>query len=163
MRAKVNSAFGRLYKRVWNNNNLKKDTKINVYKAVVLTTVLHGAASWVTYRRHLRIVDDRLPKIVLYGESSTGHRDKGHLWKDTKALWKGPSPLVTSITASGQHKQPIAWTGEAQSTRPSLHLKPHEGPTWKRKGQDGNDETLLKSTLYRPWRAAAVERLACLG
>ena len=34
--AKANSAFGRLYKRVWNNKNQKKDTKISVYKAVVL-------------------------------------------------------------------------------------------------------------------------------
>jgi len=29
--AKANGAFGRLYKLVWNNTNLEKDTKINVY------------------------------------------------------------------------------------------------------------------------------------
>ena len=28
--AKANSAFGRLYKRMWNNQHLKKDTKISV-------------------------------------------------------------------------------------------------------------------------------------
>ena len=55
--AKTNSAFGGLYKRVWNNKNLKKDTKINVYKAIVQTTLLHGAESWVTYRRHLRLTE----------------------------------------------------------------------------------------------------------
>ena len=54
----ANSAFGRLYKRVWNNNNLKKDTKINVCKAVVLTTLLCGAESplkryKVTFKRSL--------------------------------------------------------------------------------------------------------------
>ena len=52
-RAKANSAFGRLYNRVCNNTNPKKDTKINVYITVVLTTLLYGAESWVTYRRHL--------------------------------------------------------------------------------------------------------------
>ena len=33
-----------------------KDTKISVYKAVVLTTLLYGAESWVIYRRHLRLI-----------------------------------------------------------------------------------------------------------
>ncbi|XDV53782.1 hypothetical protein PO909_022204 [Leuciscus waleckii] len=122
------AAFSRLYGRVWNNNNLKKDTKVSVYKAVVLTTLLYGAESWVTYRHHLRPLErfhqrclrtifnirwsdfvantevlesaevtsieamvlkvqlpwaghisrmenHRLPKIVLYGELSSGHRN----------------------------------------------------------------------------------------
>ena len=55
--AKANSTFGRLYKRVWNNKNLKKDTKINVKKVVVLTTLLYGGDSLVTYRRHLRLIE----------------------------------------------------------------------------------------------------------
>lgn len=128
--AKANSAFGRLYKRVWNNSNLKRDTKVSVYKAVVLTTLLYGTESWVTYRCHLsllehfhqrclrtilnihwsdfvtnteilelaevtsieamvlkiqlrwaghiaRMENHRLPKIMLYGELSSGYRDIG--------------------------------------------------------------------------------------
>ena len=128
--AKANGAFGRLYHRVWKNKHLKKDTKISVYRAVVLTTLLYGSESWVTYRHHLRILerfhqrclrsilnihwsdfitnaevleqaginsieamllktqlrwaghvsrmeDHRLPKVVLYGELSTGHRNRG--------------------------------------------------------------------------------------
>ena len=128
--AKANSAFGRLYKRVWNNNHLKKGTKISVYRAVVLTTLLYCSESWVTYRHHIRLLerfhqrclrtilnihwsdyitnvevleraeitsieamllksqlrwaghvsrmeDHRLPKIALYGELSTGHRERG--------------------------------------------------------------------------------------
>lgn len=128
--AKANSAFGRLYKRVWNNRQLKKSTKISVYRAVVLTTLLYGSESWVTYRHHLQLLerfhqrclrtileihwsdyvtnvevleqagiasieamllksqlrwaghvsrmeDHRLPKIALYGELSSGHRDRG--------------------------------------------------------------------------------------
>ena len=128
--AKASSAFGRFHSRVWNNKHLKKATKISVYRAVVLTTLLYGSESWVTYRHHLRLLerfhqrclrsilnihwsdyitnvevlqqagitsveamvmktqirwaghvsrmeDHRLPKIVLYGELSTGHRDRG--------------------------------------------------------------------------------------
>lgn len=38
--AKANSAFGRLYKRVWSSKHLKTSTKISVYQAAVLTTLL---------------------------------------------------------------------------------------------------------------------------
>ena len=55
--AKANNAFGGLYRRVWSNRNLKKRTKIMVYKAVILTTLLYGAESWVFYRRHLQILE----------------------------------------------------------------------------------------------------------
>jgi exonuclease III len=55
--SKANSAFGRLYKRVWRNPKLKRVTKINVYRAVVLSTLLYGAESWVTYSRHLRLLE----------------------------------------------------------------------------------------------------------
>ena len=50
-----NSAFGR-YKTCLEQNNLLKDTKIRVYKPVVLTTLLYGAESLVIYHRHLRLV-----------------------------------------------------------------------------------------------------------
>ncbi|KAL0167122.1 hypothetical protein M9458_038966, partial [Cirrhinus mrigala] len=128
--AKANSAFGRLYKRVWYNKQLKQSTRISVYRAIVLTTLLYGSESWVLYRSQLRLLerfhqrclrtilgihwsdyvtnvevleqaetvsiealllrtqlrwaghvsrmeDYRLPKIILYGELATGHRDRG--------------------------------------------------------------------------------------
>ena len=128
--SKANSAFGRLYKRVWNNKHLKSTTKISVYRAVVLTTLLYGSESWVAYRNHLNLLerfhqrclrtilnihwsdyinnlkvleradmtsietmllktqlrwaghvfrmdDHRLPKITLFGELSSGHRNRG--------------------------------------------------------------------------------------
>ena len=55
--AKANSAFARLYKSVWNSKNLKKDTKISVYRAVVLTTLLYGSELWLTYRHHVRLLE----------------------------------------------------------------------------------------------------------
>ena len=43
--AKASSAFGRLYKRVWNSKDLKKGTQISIYRVVVLTTLplLYGS------------------------------------------------------------------------------------------------------------------------
>ncbi|XP_076052873.1 uncharacterized protein LOC143032285 [Oratosquilla oratoria] len=55
--SKANSSFGKLYKRVWNNKNLKNKTKTHVYRAVVLTTLLYGSETWVTYRSHIRLLE----------------------------------------------------------------------------------------------------------
>ena len=66
--AKSNSAFGILSNRVWKNKHPKKVTKISVYRAVVLTTLLYGCESWVTYRHHLRLLErfhQRCLRIIL--------------------------------------------------------------------------------------------------
>ena len=44
--AKANSAFGRLYKRVWNSKDLKKGTKISVYRAIILNLLLPLTTPW---------------------------------------------------------------------------------------------------------------------
>ncbi|RVE73868.1 hypothetical protein OJAV_G00035550 [Oryzias javanicus] len=66
--AKANSAFGRLHSRMWNNKHLKRPTKISVYRAVVVTTLLYGSESWVTYQHHLRVLErfhQRCLRIIL--------------------------------------------------------------------------------------------------
>ena len=47
--AKVSSAFGRLYKNVWNRRGITTDTKVRVYRAVVLTTLLYACETWTVY------------------------------------------------------------------------------------------------------------------
>ena len=53
----ASSAFGRLSKRVFGNQNLKIHTKIVVYDAVVISTILYGCETWVPYRRHIRLLE----------------------------------------------------------------------------------------------------------
>ena len=55
--SKANSAFGRLSMRLWNDHGIRLDTKVAIYKAVILTTVLYGCESWVLYRRHVVKLD----------------------------------------------------------------------------------------------------------
>ena len=55
--AKANSAFGRLYKCVWNNKSLKCKTKISVYRAAVLSTLLYGSEAWITCRSHIKLLE----------------------------------------------------------------------------------------------------------
>ena len=136
---KASVAFGRLNDRVWSNHGIRLETKLSVYKAVVLSTLLYGCETWTCYRRdvaaldcfhhrHLRIIlrvkwqdlvpnievlrrcqttgieaflfrhrlrwaghvmrmdDDRLPRMLLLSELSTGERKVGRpqlRFKDT--------------------------------------------------------------------------------
>ncbi|KAJ7417948.1 hypothetical protein WISP_61900 [Willisornis vidua] len=54
--AKAYRAFGKLHKRVWSDKYLKRSTKICVYRAIVLSTLLYGSESWVIYRHHLHLL-----------------------------------------------------------------------------------------------------------
>ena len=53
----ASSAFGRLSKRVFGNQNLTIHKMIVVYHAVVITTILFGCETLVPYRRHIRLLE----------------------------------------------------------------------------------------------------------
>ena len=53
----ASAAFGRLETRLWKERGVRLSTKVAVYKAVVITTLLYGCESWITYRRHIRSLD----------------------------------------------------------------------------------------------------------
>jgi len=50
----ANAAFGKLSKRVFEDRDLRTETKIMVYHAVVLPTLLYASETWTTYRRHIK-------------------------------------------------------------------------------------------------------------
>ena len=52
----ANSSFGRLSKRTWQSHSLRLSAKIQVYRAVVITTLLYGAETWVLYRKQIRLL-----------------------------------------------------------------------------------------------------------
>ena len=55
--SKASRSFGRLKKRVWKNHSLRMSTKIMVYRAVVVTTLLYGAEAWVLYRKQVQLLE----------------------------------------------------------------------------------------------------------
>jgi exonuclease III len=55
--SQASSAFGRLRCRVFENHSLTLRTKVQVYHAVCLSTLLYGAEAWTMYRRHFRILE----------------------------------------------------------------------------------------------------------
>ena len=49
--AKAAAVMSQLNQKVWNNNMLSQNTKLKVYQACVLSTLLYGSESWTTYAR----------------------------------------------------------------------------------------------------------------
>ena len=52
--AKASAAFGRLHGSVWDRSGISLDTKLKVYKAVVLPTLLYACETWTVYQRHAK-------------------------------------------------------------------------------------------------------------
>ncbi|BHF82468.1 hypothetical protein SprV_0802560600 [Sparganum proliferum] len=52
--SKASQAFGRLQSTVWNRHGLQLSTKLNMYKAVILPTLLYGAETWTVYTKQAR-------------------------------------------------------------------------------------------------------------
>ena len=50
--AKAAAVMSKLNQRVWNNPSLTKKTKLRVYQACVLSTLLYSSEAWTTYARH---------------------------------------------------------------------------------------------------------------
>ena len=52
--AKASSAFGRLKDKVWERRGIRVETKLKVYSAVVLPSLLYGCETWTVYSRHVK-------------------------------------------------------------------------------------------------------------
>ena len=53
----ASAAYGRLRRRVFQNKNLNLNTKISVYQAICITTLLYSCEAWVTYSRHIKSLE----------------------------------------------------------------------------------------------------------
>ena len=52
--AKTSAAFGQLRGSVWDQSGIRLDTKLKVYKAVVLPTLLYACETWTVYQWHAK-------------------------------------------------------------------------------------------------------------
>lgn len=51
---KASQALGRLRVKVLQQKSIRLTTKLKIYKAVVLSTLLYGCETWTLYRRHIK-------------------------------------------------------------------------------------------------------------
>ncbi len=99
----ASGAYARLRRRVFEDRDLSAQTKLLVYRAVVLPTLLYGAESWTTYSRHLRAMEQyhqrSLRKILRIS------------WKDRRTnISILEEANKTSITTTIMQYQ-LRWTG----------------------------------------------------
>ncbi|XP_076045668.1 uncharacterized protein LOC143027905 [Oratosquilla oratoria] len=52
------TAFGKLRTRVFGDRDIQNDTKLMVYRAVVIPTLLHASETWTPYRHHLKTLEN---------------------------------------------------------------------------------------------------------
>ena len=74
---KASTTLSKLSKRVWENRHLTVPTKMSVYKACVISTLLYGSESWTTFssqERKLQVFHLRcLRRILGHHVEGQGH------------------------------------------------------------------------------------------
>ena len=130
-------------------------TKILVYKAVILTTLVYGCETWVAYRRHVKVLEQfqqRILRAIL-----------GVHWQD-RILEQADT---TSIEAHIVRSQ-LSWAGHVRrmsDTRRSKQLlfgelssgKRKTGGQWKRY-KDQLKANLKKCEMDLQWETTADDR-----
>ncbi|KAJ4938360.1 hypothetical protein JOQ06_002980 [Pogonophryne albipinna] len=99
----ASAAFGRLQRRVFQNKNLHLRTKVCVYQAICITTLLYSCEAWVTYSRHIRALEQFHIRCL--------QRILGITWRDrvphsevlSKTNWRSIEATIT------QHQ--LRWLG----------------------------------------------------
>ena len=54
---RASQAFGRLHTRVWMEWGISTRTRLDVYRAVVLPSLIYGCETWTCYRHHIKKLD----------------------------------------------------------------------------------------------------------
>lgn len=101
--AKAATTLGRLNSRVWENKKLTKTTKMSVYSACILSTLLYGSETWTTYARQekrLNVFHQRCLRRIL----KISWRDKV---PNTEVLSRAGLPSLLTILRSRR----LRWAG----------------------------------------------------
>ena len=98
---------GRLSKRVWQSHSLRLSTKLQVYRAVIVTTILYGAETWILYRKQIRLLErshQRCLRSIL-----------GIKWQDDvsneEVVKRASLPSIESILLQVQ----LRWAGDVRT------------------------------------------------
>ena len=101
--AKASAVFGRLSEKVWFRRGIRSETKVKVYRAAVMTTLLYGCESWTVYSRHARKLN--------HFHTTCLRRILGIKWQDrlpdTEVLEKAGLPSIITILMQIQ----LRWAG----------------------------------------------------
>ncbi|KAI8506599.1 hypothetical protein Bbelb_160260 [Branchiostoma belcheri] len=141
-RRAASAAFGRLKERLWNVKSIQLNTKLNVYRAVVLSALLYGLEVSTLYARHVRQLS------VLVQRHLRGLM--GITWQDrisnVEVLRRAGMPAMEAMITRSQ----LRWTGhvirmpEERLPRDLLYSELREGSRPR-----GRPRLRYKDTLKR--------------
>ncbi|XP_063593893.1 uncharacterized protein LOC134770856 [Penaeus indicus] len=114
--AKASSTFGRLRNNVWERRGISLQSKLKVYRAVILTTLLYGCEAWTMYRRHERQVN-HFHLSCLRNLLHIRSLDKV---PDTEVMKQANLPSITTVIRKSQ----LRWAGHV--SRMSDHRIPKQ-------------------------------------
>ena len=100
---KASSSFGRLSKRVRQSHLLSLSTKIQVYRAVIISILLYGAETWVLYWKEIRLLE-QFHQCCLH--SILGIKWQDHV-SNKEVLKRASLPSIESILLQVQ----LRWAG----------------------------------------------------
>ena len=161
--SRASQAFGRLHTRVWHERGISIKTKLSVYRAVVLPSLLYGCETWTCYRRHTKKLDQFHLRC---------------LRKVLRVRWKEHVPNREILRSAGLagveamlNQAQLRWSGHVtrmDDSRLPGRLFHAELSTGKRHkgGQRKRYKDVLKSTLKAcnipvdEWQALAQDRPA---
>ena len=63
---KASATIGRLSKNVWDCEGLSAHTKLKVYKAVVLSTLVYACETWTMHSRHVKKLNWFSPQLLVH-------------------------------------------------------------------------------------------------
>ena len=101
--AKASTPSGRINRNVWNWRRILEATKIKVYQAVVLTTLLYGCETWTTYQRRINKLNHFHVTCL---RRVLGITEQKHI-RETEVLTRASRPTIYSILMQSQ----LRWAG----------------------------------------------------
>ena len=154
--AKAAAVMAKLNKRVWGNDLLSEKTKMCVYQACVLSTLLYGSESWTTYARQERRLNGFHLRCL---------RHLLHIrWQDrvtnTAVLERAGALSMPSLLIQRR----LRWLGHAHRMEPD-HL-PREilyGELREGVRRVGRPLLRCKDVIKRDLRSALIDTNWCMG
>ena len=138
--AKARAAFGRLRGSIWDRSGIRLDTKLKVYRSVVLPTLLYACETWTVYQRHAKRLN---------------HFHTSCLRKLLKIKWQDRIPDIEVLKRAGMQSvhtllklAQLRWTGHV--TRMPDECLPKKilyGELQVGKRSHGGRKKLYKDTL----------------
>lgn len=93
--SKASSSFGALMKRLLKNHGIKLHTKIVVYRAVVLSSLLYSCKTWTTYWLHMRSICNI--NICAQYVTTSGRTGSQTSWSCKSVVYPGLGSLIIKV------------------------------------------------------------------